>query len=1275
MNETMMSKATFSEICKIMNHKDGEIRNCIHSVIRLSVLMFPGLICKDIVSAAALETGLLNVDVKDVIDTTIDTIKSAFGTKHDDFTTRAQDAQIAHVLIVFAAYFDSIKQYLPDANREFALSDKEKYSLSQDSIDEYTTYLSEQANLQRSEDSFELTEFAVPFPNTVEGFSASVSRLEKFYEILNTHFLNFVEKLSYIESIPGHKRDHFYAIMRAIPKIALTNYENQYNELSSLFPDFFVWATHREHEAIHSSIDIGFTLLSRKFENIAEETSSSICNRAFSILHRKYIQHIQSPIVSHSDLPLGDNEISLPSIDTCFIPQDFRTLIYEKGLPLSDSTNWKKSYELGPFIADTLRSPELGAKPILILGDPGAGKTMLTKMLAAKILCNEYHVIIINLRNVNAENEIFEQINQELSRNLSGLPCTWGDIIYTKLQKPILLIFDGYDELLQASGKTHSDYIQRIASFQEDTARDSGAIVRSIVTSRIVLIDKAQLPDGSVIAKLEKFDDERIDLWCAIWNHHNSSYFANTGVKPFSVTAVSKSLDLATQPLLLLMLALFDSNSNALHSHKNLSTVELYNTLIRDFIIREQKKNPGFCRQEIIVQSQIVDQEMERISIAALGMYNRKLLHIRSPQLQEDLTLLSTVANLPELTYSEKLLGSFFFLHRSESIDPNASEASKLSAYEFLHNTFGEFLTAYYVTLQLHALFQHVKTQPNNEVAVQMADQYKWYVCLSYAPLFNRPVIADMIAAWGPIYFKEKGLEQDETQAAILKLLDSEMHKILSGRIDSELTELLHDFNSLDGYPHMDIRMQVAIYSINLLSIVSLLLDGLPIESLKKNDAQAWEKLRHIWHYSFTDEDLHKWASCYHVQYSKTTRFISRRRNDVNQAMIHATDFGPFNNFVTHMAFDEELDYLALGMLHGFDYKAVNEGLKRHNIPGRTWNALMTIIRQPFIFTEAPQYNELLILDDLFMFGMEDEDYGALYYAFLLLKYLSDPKNQFLTDPFDIQYSNVGWLCYAYRTMSTQKKQVDKPIRLIILEILNQITLDTDTCEILCRELFPYKFKRDSYSTTEIMYISQLGRRIIDTYLLFNEKVPMHLLDSFVKRLADSFEMICKWHREPMKNGIIEEVLQTTVQLLNQCDDENIYHVLMIFRDYLERMHNHEDFFLTVKEATLLIESLAIYHKDEDDGSKLAVELMPYILNSGMRIVDLFDCSPASIQSLCSLICLFPHDIGLKWIPMLVELIDQRTDSISFGIYKSIQRIAHDFNSNEINDALMRNLN
>lgn len=76
-------------------------------------------------------------------------------------------------------------------------------------------------------------------------------------------------------------------------------------------------------------------------------------------------------------MPLGDNNIHLPSIETCFIPQAFKALIYRNNLSLDDSKKWGTQYEIGRFIADTLRSPDLGNKPLLILGDPGAGKTML----------------------------------------------------------------------------------------------------------------------------------------------------------------------------------------------------------------------------------------------------------------------------------------------------------------------------------------------------------------------------------------------------------------------------------------------------------------------------------------------------------------------------------------------------------------------------------------------------------------------------------------------------------------------------------------------------------------------------------------------------------------------------------------------------------------------------------------------------------------------------------------------------------------------------------
>ena len=42
------------------------------------------------------------------------------------------------------------------------------------------------------------------------------------------------------------------------------------------------------------------------------------------------------------------------------------------------------------------------------------------------------------------------------------------------------------------------------------------------------------------------------------------------------------------------MLALFDTNQNALRKHKNLNATQLYYSLISDFIEREQSKYPSF---------------------------------------------------------------------------------------------------------------------------------------------------------------------------------------------------------------------------------------------------------------------------------------------------------------------------------------------------------------------------------------------------------------------------------------------------------------------------------------------------------------------------------------------------------------------------------------------------------------------------------------------------------------------------------------------------------
>lgn len=186
--------------------------------------------------------------------------------------------------------------------------------------------------------------------------------------------------------------------------------------------------------------------------------------------------------------------------------------------------------DIGKFVSDILRHSVTGSLPLLILGNPGAGKSLLCNMLAAQILHHEYHVIIIKLRDTVAEQTIPQQINQQIERDFSN-GCLWSDIAESGLDKPILIIFDGYDELLQASGRSYSDYLQRIAEFQKQQKDIYGIFVKCIVTSRITLIDKALISNNSPVIMLSDFDEKRINQWCKIWNEKMKITFCNQILK------------------------------------------------------------------------------------------------------------------------------------------------------------------------------------------------------------------------------------------------------------------------------------------------------------------------------------------------------------------------------------------------------------------------------------------------------------------------------------------------------------------------------------------------------------------------------------------------------------------------------------------------------------------------------------------------------------------------------------------------------------------------
>lgn len=155
--------------------------------------------------------------------------------------------------------------------------------------------------------------------------------------------------------------------------------------------------------------------------------------------------------------------------------------------------------------------------------------------------------------------------------------------------------------------------------------------------------------------------------------------------------------ELAEQPLLLLMLALYDADANVLqHRSAALSHTELYGRLLKDFASREiRKHSPALPDSDL---DSAVEAELLRLSVVAFAMFNRRSQWIPEADLQADFSaLLIDGPHMPgpdqsqtQLTAAKLTVGRFFFVHESRATHDNR----QVRTYEFLHATFGEFLVA-----------------------------------------------------------------------------------------------------------------------------------------------------------------------------------------------------------------------------------------------------------------------------------------------------------------------------------------------------------------------------------------------------------------------------------------------------------------------------------------------------------------------------------------------------------------------------------------------------
>ena len=104
-----------------------------------------------------------------------------------------------------------------------------------------------------------------------------------------------------------------------------------------------------------------------------------------------------------------------PTVRDGFVEPSFHHAVADDRSRPSDEGWWSEQPEhssLVDYLASYLASPDGARRPLLLLGHPGAGKSLLTEVLAAQLPADAFAVVRVPLRSVNPDDDLTIQINK-----------------------------------------------------------------------------------------------------------------------------------------------------------------------------------------------------------------------------------------------------------------------------------------------------------------------------------------------------------------------------------------------------------------------------------------------------------------------------------------------------------------------------------------------------------------------------------------------------------------------------------------------------------------------------------------------------------------------------------------------------------------------------------------------------------------------------------------------------------------------------------------------
>ncbi|MBT2452985.1 hypothetical protein J7F03_39365 [Streptomyces sp. ISL-43] len=740
----------------------------------------------------------------------------------------------AHTVIVVVAWF----QALGESDLPFRVDDLELTRSEQLALAGAPEPLDRGAAFAQA-----LAAVDAPHPAPHRPFEDVTTELRHWYGGLSERFLGFVEGLRVWADLTESERTAAVRVLAAeLPHRAVREYEGLYAQLAQQAPEFGFWVAQVEHQATRDRVRLALVGVEELLSEVARSMRPP--TDVAAALSRSHEAALARPVLDASSAPDG---IRVPALQEMYLDPDFRVrAVAGTGGPASESW-WEEvpvRRDLTAYLAGALTSPGGVGSPLLVLGQPGAGKSVLTRILAARLPSAGFLPVRVPLRDVRAEDDLQEQLEQAV-RVATGERVSWPELVRSAGGAVPVLILDGFDELLQTTGVHHSDFLIRVARFQQREA-EQGRPVRALVTSRTAVADRTRYPEGLVALRLEPFRPAQIRRWLELWNDANASSFEARRLQPLPWDAIARHESLAAQPLLLTMMALYDATDNGLRrgGHDNddpLDEAELYEELLTSFARREVDKTaPGAMPDHGLAER--AEQELQRLSLVAFAQLNRRRQWVSAAELDEDLKAL--LGHRPTdasgfrapLGAAEVALGRFFFVQRAQSI----RDGRMLSTYEFLHATFGEYLV---VRLALHVLTSLLTNRPALSVGASRVDDDLAYALLSYAPLSSRQ---------------------------ILRFGESMVRRLPSGereRLGRLLVRVFHQHTTRTDDPHPSYRpvesrtsSRHGVYGANLILMVLLLTEGVTADTLfpgSSDPGDAWHRHALLWRSSFDEQ---QWA-------------------------------------------------------------------------------------------------------------------------------------------------------------------------------------------------------------------------------------------------------------------------------------------------------------------------------------------------------------------------------------------------------------------------------